>query len=106
MRNHSWCFEGKKLFLAGKRAWPPRLRQMVCGLNIGYCTFASQVVRFARICNNIDGISVRILFLYDLFIKLGFDSGKLIRNFRNCISHHKFDKKFNNIGQILPTISN
>ena len=74
--------------------------------NIGYCTFASQVVRFARICNNIDGISVRILFLYDLFIKLGFDSGKLIRNFRNCISHHKFDKKFNNIGQILPTISN
>ena len=31
--------------------------------NIGYCTFASQVIRFDGICNNIDGVRVRILFL-------------------------------------------
>ena len=30
--------------------------------NVGYCTFASQVIRFTRICNNIDGVRVRILF--------------------------------------------
>ena len=74
--------------------------------NIGYCTFASQVIRFVRICNNIDGVSVRIIFLFNLFTKLGFDSRKLIRTFRNCIDRHKFKDKFSNIGQILSLISN
>ena len=32
--------------------------------NIGYCTFASQVIRFAIICNNIDGVRVRVLFFH------------------------------------------
>ena len=74
--------------------------------NIGYCTFASQVIRFVRICNNIDGVSVRIIFLFNLFTKLGFDSRKLIRTFRNCIDRHKIKDKFSNIGQILSLISN
>ena len=30
--------------------------------NVGYCTFALLVIRFTRICNNIDGVRVRILF--------------------------------------------
>ena len=58
--------------------------------NVGYCTFASQVIRFTRICNNIDGVRVRILFLFNLFVSLGFDPCKLIKTFRNCINHHKF----------------
>ena len=35
--------------------------------NVGYCTFA-------RKCNNIDGVRVRIIFLLNLFVSLGFDS--------------------------------
>ena len=30
--------------------------------NLHNFTFASQVIRFAKICNNIDGVKVRILF--------------------------------------------
>ena len=55
--------------------------------NISYCTLASQVIRFARICNNIDG-------------------RKLIRTFKNCINRHKFNDKFSNIVHILSLISN
>ena len=62
--------------------------------NVGYCTFASQVIRFTRICNNIDGVRVQILFLFNLFVSLGFDPCKLIKTFTNCINRHKFSEKF------------
>ena len=44
--------------------------------NVGYCAFASQVIRFTRIFNNIAGVRVRIIFL---FVSLGFDPCKLIK---------------------------
>ena len=69
--------------------------------NVGYCTFASQVIRFTRICNNID----RILFLFNLFVSLGCDPCKLIKTFTNCINRHKFSEKFKTIGHILSPIS-
>ena len=71
--------------------------------NVGYCTIASQVIRFTRICYNIDG--VRILFLFNLFVSLGFDPCKLIKTFTNCINRHKFSEKFKTIGHILSPIS-
>ena len=73
--------------------------------NVGYCTFASQVIRFTRICNNIDGVRVRILFLFNLFVSLGFDPCKLIKTFTNCINRHKFSEKFKTIGHILSPTS-
>ena len=75
--------------------------------NVGYCTFASQVIRYTRICNNIDGVRVRILFLFNLFVSLGFDPCKLIKSktFTNCINRHKFSEKFKTIGHILSPTS-
>ena len=63
------------------------------------------VVRFTRICNNIDGVRVRVLFLFNLFVSLEFDSSKLIKTFTNCITRHKLSEKFKTIGNIF-SISN
>ena len=57
------------------------------------------------LCNNIDGVRVRILFLFDLFVSLGFDPCQLIKTFTNCINRHKFSEKFKTIGHILSPIS-
>ena len=63
----------------------------------GYCTFASQFIRFARICNNLEGLRVRTLFLFRLFVSLGFFPNKLINVFQKCINRHKFIEKFSDI---------
>ena len=47
---------------------------------------------------NIDDARVRILFLFDLFVSLGFESCKLIKTFTNCINRHNLIEKFNTIG--------
>ena len=44
-----------------------------------------QVIRFTGICHNIDGVRVRILFLLNLLVSLGFDGCELIKTFTNCI---------------------
>ena len=72
--------------------------------NVGYCTFASQVIWFTRMCNNIDGVRVRFLFLLNLFVSLGFDSCKLIKTFTNYINRHNFIEKFITIGHIFSPI--
>ena len=43
------------------------------------------------------GVRVRILFLFNLFVSLGFDPCKLIKTFTNCINRHKFSEKFKTI---------
>ena len=73
--------------------------------HVGYCTFASQVIMFTRICHNIDGVRVPILILFNLFVSLGFDPCKLIKTFTNCINRHKFSEKFKTIGHILSPIT-
>ena len=70
--------------------------------NVGYCAFASQVIRFTRIFNNIAGVRVRILFL---FVSLGFDPCKLIKTLTNCINRVNFSEKFKPIGHIFSPIS-
>ena len=50
-------------------------------------------------------VRVRILFLFNLFVSLGFDPCKLIKTFTNCINRHKFSEKFKTIGHILSPIS-
>ena len=72
--------------------------------NIGYCTFVSQIIRFSIICNNLDGTKIRILLLFNLFVKLGFSSTKLLKAFRNCIVRHKFNQKFIGLGNIFDGI--
>ena len=73
---------------------------------IGYCTYASQIIRFSRICNNLDGIKVRVLFLFNLFVKLGFSCTKLRNTFYKCIARHKFNEQFVGLDGIMPTSSN
>ena len=44
-----------------------------------------QVIRFTGICHNIDGVRVRISFLLNLLVSLGFDLCEFIKTFTNCI---------------------
>ena len=72
--------------------------------NTGYCTFASQVIRFARICNNIEGLRARILVLFNLFTSLGFFPNKLINVFQKCITRHKIVEQFSDIENIFSSV--
>ena len=72
---------------------------------IGYCTYNSQIIRFCRICNNLEGIKVRVLFLFNLFVKLGFSASKLLNTFYRCIARHKFNEQFTDLNSIMPITS-
>ena len=58
-----------------------------------------------RLYKLLNGVRVRILFLFNLFVSLGFDPCKLIKTFTNCINRHKFSEKFKTIGHILSPTS-
>ena len=45
----------------------------------------SQIIRFSRIFNNLEGTKIRILFTFNFFVNLGFSSTKLLNAFRYCI---------------------
>ena len=68
---------------------------------IGYCSYSSQIIRFCRICNNLEGVEVRVLFLVNLFIKLGFSQSKLQNTFNKCIVRHKFNEQFIRLNSIM-----
>ena len=68
---------------------------------IGYCTFNSQIIRFCRICNNLEGIEIRVLFLVNLFVNLGFSYSKLRNTFCKCIVRHKFNEQFIRLNSIM-----
>ena len=59
---------------------------------------------YAHICNNLDGTKIRILLLFNLFVKLGVSSTELLKAFRNCIVRHKFNQKFIGLGNIFDGI--
>ena len=67
---------------------------------IGYCTFISQIIRFCRICNNIEGVKARILILSNLFVQLGFASTRRRSTFYKCISRHKFNEQIIGLNSI------
>ena len=48
---------------------------------------------------------VRVRFLFDLFVSLGFYLCKLNKTFTNCINRHNFSEKFKTIGHIFSPIS-
>ena len=52
----------------------------------------SQIARFARFFNNLDGLRVRILSLFNLFVNLGFFSNKLRNGLQKYIIRHNSSK--------------
>ena len=48
------------------------------------------IVRFSGICNHSEAVKAGILFLYNLFVSLGFDSTKLIHAFPTFILRREF----------------
>ena len=69
--------------------------------NLGYSTFYSQVIRCSRVCNSFEGFKFRILFLFALFVECKFDSNKLSRVYKKCISRNFISEKFSDSLRIL-----
>lgn len=63
-------------------------------MTLGYSTFYSQIIRFSRVCNNFDGLKVRILFLFDLFVSNNFAAHKLVQIFYKCIFRYNLPTTF------------
>ena len=69
--------------------------------SIGYSTFCSQVIRFVRICNNLEGAKLRILYIYNLYVYLGFSKERLIKRYHKVVNKHNLANIIEGIGNIL-----
>ena len=61
---------------------------------IGYNAFYSQLVRFFRLCNNINDFSVRVKMLYSKLHKRGYSKHILNRFFLKFCTRYTVDVKF------------
>ena len=61
---------------------------------IGYNAFYSQLVRFYRLCNNVQDFAVRVKMLYNKLANRGYKSNILIRFFLKFCSRYPADLKY------------
>ena len=66
--------------------------------------FQSQIVRYFRICSDLDGFTERLTNIVE-FVTLGFDSKLLKSRFGTLAIKHDFRCKFNTLNDIIHTIS-
>ena len=62
--------------------------------NVAYGVFTSQVIRYFRICNDMDNFIARVKIIYTEFIKLGYHASKLQSLYTQISRKHGFSEKF------------
>ena len=59
-----------------------------------YGTYCSQLVRYSRICNDVDAFSDRVSKLTDDLIGLGFNRYRLSKIYLSVVTRHGLKEKF------------
>ena len=62
--------------------------------------FLSQVIRYFRICSNIDGFIDRLSNIVGKFLDLGFSKGLLKSRFISISRKHEFNRKYNDVDRL------
>ena len=74
------------------------------GSSVLYGTFCSQVVRYSRICNEIEAFADRVLKITDDLIGLGYRRDRLSKIYLSVVTRHGLREKFGvGCGNILLT---
>ena len=73
--------------------------------SVSYGTYCSQLIRYARICNQIDGFSDRVSKLTDDLIGLGFKLPRLSKIYLSVVTRYGLKEKFGiGCGNILSSM--
>ena len=62
--------------------------------------FGSQLIRFFRICNNLDSFKSRVNIMLGVFIKLGFDHNILLNKYCHFAQKYQFSNKFSDLREL------
>ena len=62
--------------------------------SVSYGVFTSQLIRYFRICTDIESFSERVIRIFDEFIKLGYTNLRLVNLYKQACIKHSFCKKF------------
>ena len=81
-----------------RRVWVSlRNRELQVRLGIkllGYSTYYSQLIRFFRLCNNINDFLLRAKFSYSKLVKRGYKHNLILKYFKKFCSAYNIERKY------------